>query len=267
MKTPTIEFNESTADPITCASPWAGSAKSTYQDLLLKPEYASLRFKFPLGTTWFRIVPALKNSDKGWMLGVHALNYSGGRHAHPRTLVPGDKSVFDQAYGWCKEHKPESLYSKANKGTNAYRLLTDPVCLFWMITEIEGKPVARLLLASGYDGSRGGTPGLGHQIWELTQEKDEDGNLIGNPADPESGTQISIEKTQVPGARYPTYRLSRGRIPAPVTEMLGKMDPEELAALTPLEEIVHRPSEEEEWQLLENVIDPETIREIQSAII
>ena len=164
------------------------------------------------------------------MLGVHALNYSGGRHAHPKTLVTGAKSVFDHAYTWCKEKRKDALYSKANR--DGYRLLTDPVCLFWMLTEIEGKVVARLILASGYDGSRAGTPGLGHQIWQLTQEKDEDGNLIGNPADPESGAQISIEKTQVPGARYPTYRLNKGRIPAPVTEMLGKMDPEELAALT-----------------------------------
>lgn len=265
MTTTTIEFNESSTDLITCASPWASPGRGTYQDLILKPEYSARRFKFPVGTTWFRIVPALKNSNKGWLLGVHALKYPAGCHAHPRTLVPGEKSVFDHAYGWCKEHKPEALYSKANKGTNAYRLLADPVCLFWMLTEIEGKSVARLLLESGYDGSRGGTPGLGHQIWKLSQEKDEEGNRLGNPAHPETGTQICVEKKEVPGARYSSYTAKMGRVPVPISEMIGKMDPE-AAALTPLEEVIHIPSEEEEWKLLENVIDPETVREIRQSM-
>lgn len=39
----------------------------------------------------------------------------------------------------------------------------------------------------------------------------------------------------------------------------------EAAALAPLEGVLHLPSEEEEWKLLENVIDPETIREIRSS--
>lgn len=264
MKTPIIEFNEPTDDLITCSSPWSGSGTSTYQDLILKSAYASRRFKFPLGTTWFRIVPALKTSDKGWMLGIQALNYSGGRHAHPRTFASGNKSAFDHAYAWCKENREEALYSKTNR--NGYKLLSDPICLFWMITEIDGKPVARLILASGYDGSRGGTPGLGHQIWQLTQEKDENGNLLGNPADPESGTQISIEKTQVPSSSYPSYRLKRGRIPTSVSELIGNMDPEEIAALAPLEGLAHRPTEEEEWQLLENVIDRDTIRRIRAPL-
>jgi hypothetical protein len=266
MKTTTIEFNDSSTDLITCASPWASSAKGTYQDKILKPEFAAHRYKFPVGTTWFRVVPALRDSNRGWVLGVHALQYPGGRHAHPRTITPGTKGVFDHAYGWCKDHKPEALYSKANKGTTAYRLLTDPVCLFWIITEIEGKPVARLVLESAYDGSRGGTPSIGHSILKLSQEKDEEGNRIGNPADPVTGAQICVEKRQVPGTRFSSYTAKMGRVPAPIRDMLGKMDPEEAAALTPLEEVVHIPSEEEEWKLLENVIDPETVREIRQSM-
>jgi hypothetical protein len=264
MKTTTIEFNQTSADLPTCASPWASSGKGTYQDKILKPEFVAHRYKFPVGTTWFRVVPALKNSNKDWMLGIHALDYSGGRHAHPKTLIPGTKSVFDHAYGWCKENRRESLYSKANK--EGFRLLADPICLFWMLTEIDGKPVARLVLESGYDGSRGGTPGLGHQIWRLSQERDEEGNRIGNPADPEIGTQICVEKKQVPGTRYSSYSLKMGRVPVPISEMLGKMDTDKTAVLTSLEEVIHIPSEEEEWKLLENVIDPETIREIRQSI-
>jgi len=264
MKTPTIEFQKPSATLIGCESPWASSVKNTYQDLILKPEYQKLKFKFPLGTTWFRIVPALSNSEKDWMLGGHALNYPGGRHAHPRTIKPGARSVFDHAYSWLKAHRPDSLYSKVNK--EGYKLLADPVCLFWMVTDLNGKPVSRLILASGYDGSRGGTPGLGHQIWQLTQEKDENDQFVGNPADPDIGMQISVEKRQNPGSRYPGYTLRRGRIPVPMSEMLEKMDAEEAAALTPLEELIHLPDEEEEWTLLGNVIDAETVRKIRDSV-
>lgn len=264
MKNTTIEFNDGSADPIAGASPWASPAKGLFKDLILKPEFAFRRFKFPVGQTWFRIVPAMKQSEKGWLLGVHALQYKNGRHAHPKTLSAGEKSVFDHAYSWAKKHKDEALFSKSNK--DGYRLLTDPVFLCWMLVEENGKTVARLLLASGYDGSRGGVPGIGHQIWQLSQELDEDGHRIGNPGDPELGTQIRVEKKQTPGARYPSYTLKRGRIPVPVDEMIAKMDPDEMMALTPLEKVIHLPSEEDEWQLLENVIDPDTVREIRNSI-
>jgi len=263
MQTP-IEFNESTANPIACASPWSTHAKSSYQDRILKPEFEARRFKFPLGATWFRIVPALRNSDKGWMLGIHALQYAKGRHAHPKTISQVAKSVFDHAYGWLNENQSDDLYSKSNK--EGYRLLTDPVCLFWIIVEEGGKPVARLLIANGYDGSRGGGPAIGHQIWQLSQEIDEDGNQLGNPADPVKGVQICVEMRQTAGSRYPNYTLKRGRVPAPIQEMLGKMDPEETAALTALEQVVHQPSKDEEWQLLENVIPAETVSKIRNSI-
>jgi hypothetical protein len=266
MNPTAIEFHTpSTVPDAASVSPWLPPAKR-YQDLILKPEFASRRFKFPTGTTWFRVVPALRDSNKGWMLGVHALQYPGGRHAHPRTITPVAKSVFDHAYGWCKDHKPEALYSKTNKATDAYRLLADPFCLLWMLTEIDGKPVARLLLESGYDGSRGGTPGLGHQIWKLSQEKDEEGNRIGNPADPKVGAQICVEKKQGAGTRYSSYTAKMGRVAAPIDDMIAKMDPQEIAALTKLEQVVHLPSEEEEWKLLEQVIDAKTVEMIRDSV-
>lgn len=260
-----IEFNTPSTVTSAGASPWLPPAKR-YQDLILKPEFADRRYTFQPGTTWFRIVPALRGSAMAWMLGVHALQYPGGRHAHPKTITPGTKSAFDHAYAWCKEHKPEALYSKANKGTNAYRLLADPVCLFWMLVEEEGKTVARLLLARGYDGSRGGVPGLGHQIWKLSKELDEDGNPLGNPADPKTGAQICVEKRQSTGTRYPSYTLRMGRVPAPIDDMIAKMEPQEVAALTKLEQVVHLPSEEEEWKLLEQVIDAKTVEMIRDSV-
>lgn len=262
MKTK-IQFNVAPTTSLS-ASPWAAPAKTTYQDLILKPEFASRRLKFETGTTWFRIVPALPGSTVGWLQGIHALQYTKGRHIHPKTITPGAKSVFDHAYAWLKANQPESLYSKANK--EGYRLLSDPLSLCWVLAEEEGKHVARLILVSGYDGSRGGNAGLGHQIWQLAQETDEDGKLLGDPAHPLTGVQLCVEKRQTPGARYASYTLKRGRVVAPIQDMLAKMDPEEVAALTPLEEVVHLPTEDEEWDLLLNVLDSETIEKIRESV-
>lgn len=264
MKPTTIKFNDTSASSTASASPWAAPAKSAYQDKILKPGFAAKRYKFPLGTTWLRIVPALPESGRGWMLGIHALNYAGGRHAHPKTVVPKARSVFDHAYGWCKENCKESLYAKANK--EGFRLLADPLCLFWMLIEEGGKTTAHLLMESGYDGSRGGTPGLGYQIWKLTRELAEGGDPLANPADPSLGAQICVEKKQAPGARYPSYSLRLGRIPAPIDDMIAKMEPEEVATLTPLEQVIHLPAAEEEWELLENVIDAHTVARIRTAV-
>jgi hypothetical protein len=262
----TIEFKTTNPDEKQGFTPWIKSAQTTkYKDLVIKPEYATRRFSFPSGDTWFRIVPALKASSKNSFLGVHAIQYKGGRHAHARTLTPEHRSVFDQAYRWFLKHQPEALYSKSNK-EEGHRLLADPLLLFWIVTEVQGKPVLRLMLASGYDGLRGGNEGLGHQIWALSKELDEDGKLIGDPTDPELGVQICVTKTQAPGSKYATYRLKRGRIPAPVDQILAGMDKEELDLLTPLENVVRILTEEEEWQALEQVIDSETVRKIRESI-
>jgi hypothetical protein len=249
--------------PVPSVSPWLAPAK-LYQDLILKPEFAARRYKFPPKPTWFRIVPARSGSDRDWMLGVHALQYSRGCHAHSKTIVQGGRSVFDVAYAWLKQNRPNDLFSKQNK--DGFRLLTDPSYLCWILVEEEGKIVARLLLAKGYDGSRGGAPGLGHQIWQLSEEVDENGDLLGNPADPVIGAQICVEKRQTPESRYPSYTLRMGRVPAPIDEMLAKMDPEEMAALCPLEQVVYLPGEEQEWILLENVIDADTIGKIRNSV-
>jgi hypothetical protein len=263
MRTANIEFNPPSTVPLTSVSPWLPPAKR-YQDLILQSEFVDRKYTFPTGATWFRMVPVLPGSNRDWMLGINVLQYSGGRHTHPSSIIRGAKSVFDTAYGWLKENQKDTLYSKTNK--EGLRLLSDPFYLCWILVEEQGKAVARLLLANGYDGSRGGAAGLGHQILQLPNEVDEDGNPLGNPADPVNGAQICVEKRQVTASRYPSYRLRMGRVAAPYDEMIARMAPEEVAALTPLEKVVHLPSEEEEWRLLENVIDTETIGKIRNSL-
>ena len=61
-------------------------------------------------------------------------------------------------------------------------------------------------------------------------------------------------------------KLKRGRVVATIQKILAKMDPVEVSALTPLEQVIHVPSEEEEWQLLENLIDAATIEKIRTSV-
>lgn len=262
MKPQTIEFTNPPSNAEKPDDPWHNAGKGTYQDLILKPEFTARSFKFPKGATWFRIVPALRKSTKGWMLGVHALHFGGGRHTHAKTITPGGRSVFDAAYQWGKTNQPESLFTKANK--KGYKLLPDPLCLFWILVDVGGKIVSRLVILSGYDGSRGGNDGLGHQIWKKVRERDELGNLVANPIDAGAGLQICVEKTLPKDSRYPIYSLKIGRMPVPMSGLFAKMDQAEIDVLTALEDTVYLPSEEEEWQLLEKVLDPLTVGKIRA---
>ena len=259
-----IEFSSPDENNNNETTPWTKPKESNYQDHVLKPEYAARRLKFPVGQTWFRIVPALKQSIHAWMMCIHVLNFEGGRFAHPKNLRTKAKSVFDQAYSWAREHKPESLYSKANK--TGVRLLTDPMCVFWALLEEEGQTVARLFMGSGYDGSRGGAPGLGYQLWQLTKDRDENGQLVGDPLHPEKGVLVCVEKTQPKGAKYPAYGLRMGRNPTPMSSLFAKMAREEVNALCPLESAVRELSKEEEWQCLEKVMAPETVALIRASL-
>lgn len=85
------------------------------------------------------------------------------------------------------------------------------ICEFWLcclwksnVCAPWGNIVARLILASGYDASRGGSAGQGFKILEMTRERDELGNHVANPADPETGMQINVTRPQPLEAGYPT---------------------------------------------------------------
>ena len=263
--TTNIEFSSPDENNNNETTPWAKPKESNYTDLVLKSEYEARRLRFPVGQTWMRIVPALKTSAHGWMVPIHSLNFEGGRFAHPKTHRRNAKSVFDHAYSWTKQNHPDGLYSKANKA--GIRLLSDPVCLFWTVVVQEGeKPLTRLFLGSGYDASRGGVPGIGYQLWKLTREYDEGGNLVTDAVHPKSGVLVCVEKTKSQSAKYPNYKLRLGRQPAPVDNLLAKMDPEEVAALCPLENVVRELSSEEEWQCLAKVIAPETVALIRASL-
>jgi hypothetical protein len=109
--------------------------------------------------------------------------------------------------------------------------------------------------------------GLGYQIWRAAaRELDEKGNAVANAIDPNAGFKICVEKTQNPGAKYPSYNLRVGRIPSPMGPILETMSQEEVDVLRPLENVVHQLTEEEQWQCLEATMAKETVAEIRSQV-
>ena len=246
------------------STPWTSTRKGSYNDSLLRPEYVPKKLRFPAGKTMIRIVPSIRPSMYDWMIGVQAINYKDGRHAHPRTLGAG-KSVFDHAFSWLNTHRPETLFSKGNR--DGYRLLTDPVSVFWAIVEERGNWVARLFVGSGYDGSRGGVPGLGCQIYRMVKDLADEANPLADPADPEEGVMICVEKLQPAGAKYASYSLRLGSHPTPISKLISQMTEEEVSVLCPLENTIRILGEDEEWARLKNVgLNSDTIAAIRASV-
>lgn len=259
-----IEFAASQAGATETNSPWVTPKTQTYQDLVLKPEYADRKLHLSIGANWLRIVPALQASVHDWLLPVRAIDFPDGRFAHPRTLTKNAKNLFDHAYTWMQKNHPEALYSKANK--EGVKLLTYPLAAFWVLVEkVEGREV-RLFLGSGYDGSRGGTPGLGYRIWKHCLQRDEQNNLMAEVAHPEKGVLICVEKTQAKGVQYPSYSLKLGRQPAPVDELLASIDAEETCLICPQEQAIRELTLEEQWKCLEKVLPKALFNECKTSL-
>jgi hypothetical protein len=209
-----------------------------------------------------RILPAHSgSSNPHWLLPAHALTFKDGKFAHPKTLKHNAKSVYDHAYSWLLKHKPQMLFSKQHP--SGVRLLTDPVALFWVAVDQGDGPVLRLVQASGYDGSRGGAQGLGYQAYMLSCcHPEAPGKYAPDAGDPKEGVQICIEKIQGEEAKYPSYRLHRGRVPAPIDQILKLLPTEELAALCPIEKTVRELSAEEQWKRLATILPAEIVEQI-----
>lgn len=250
--------------------PWKRpAAKPTYQDELLVPEFANRQLRLAEGANWMRIVPAAYSGSEEWMLGLHVLSTPSGRFAHPRTFGPGNRSsVWDATYGYLRKTNPDKLYSKSSP--NGLKLLPDPVSLCFVITghgADDDTPLAvRLLLLSGYSGERGGPPGLGYQLYSMSHDLDENHDLAHNILGEQDGVQINIEKIVSKEAKYPRYILRAGRLPCPINELIARLPKDEAAVLQPLENVVRRMTEEEQWERLERLMPATEVATIRAAI-
>ncbi len=248
MTRKTIEFKTTSA----CPEPWKLSAAKKYADELLAPDLASRQLRLREGPNWMRIVPALQGSPSSWMHGIHALSTPTGRWCHPRTSTSGARSVWDEVYSHLHQTAPDKLFSRANR--DGLRLLPDPHSLCWVVVREEAEddsPLAlRLLILSGYSGNRGGSPGLGQQLLAMAGERDENGDLMHRIAGAEDGVQVNIEKIVSKESKFARYLIRAGRTPAPISGYLDRLPPEEVEILRPLDQVIRRMSEEEQWERL-----------------
>ncbi len=237
-------------------------AKPAYEDLILKPEYRSRRYTFPAGTTCIRILPPIKGSCE-WEHEIHVLSHATGQHLHPKSVRPKAKSVYDITYSWLRTHKPGQLYSKANRD-DGYRLLPSKMAACWLLVEIDGEMKAKLFVGSTYDGGlQGGNCGIAHQLFRVAREINQPGGH--DAVNAEHGVQIVVEKTSPDGSKYPSYKMTRSHMAAPIGRYLERMQDAELAALCPLHEVLHRMDVEEEWELVAKVIGEELRDQIRNS--
>jgi len=233
-----------------------------YQDIIFRPEFEHLRLNFPHGLTWVRILPGLGNSAYGWLLPILALEFPGGRFVHPASFALNKRSAFDVAHEWLLQREPQLLCSKTNK--TGFRLLPVQLCAFWAIEYSEqNNHSLRLVLESFKDGSKG-SAGLAHEIWRKIFERDENELRMRDALHPKSGVMISVERRKRKNAP-PLDWVRVGRIPHNVDTMLEKVSPVESAVLCPLEQVIHEPTVEEQWDYLGRLITPELATRIRAA--
>jgi|GEM_PF-858973 len=255
----TIEFNTSTND---ISAQLSRGKPNAYEDLILVESYRKYRHQFEAGKTKIRLLPALMGGGN-WMLQIPTLQHPNGRHAHPRTLQAGARSVHDLAYSHMKEKHPTRLFNRQNK--SGIRLLPSPMSLCWGIIEDANGIRLRLLLHSHYDGCRGGSNGLGNLIYEQVLRPGLDSNQAGHPLNRADGVSLLIERIGGTDTKFPSYRVSLSSDRSPLQSLLEKISEVEHNALCTLEETIHILTPEEEWSLLAKALGDDLVSEIRSA--
>ncbi len=251
-----IEFQENTPGELDLISPLPASAHTPFRDLILKPEFAELRYTLPKGTSTFRILPAIKGSPH-WMASIHALSHANGRHAHPKTTQASASSVFDTAQAWLKQHQPEMLYSKGTPG--GHKLWTLPLAACWILVDGPVQPKLRIILASAFAGARQqAKSGLGHQIPELVRQNR---HLL----DADEGYQVRVTRAYPVGNKFPETQLSVNRTDSSLNECLGKLSSEDLRLVCPIGNTIRQIDPEHEWALLAATIGQDTTEKIRAA--
>jgi len=236
-------------------------SRKNYQDRILRPEYRHLRLRFPFGPTWLRIISPFGNDDD-WHRPILAHEYPGGRFVHPATFYPDQRSAFDIAHDWFRIFRPKMLRSRSNK--RGYRLRPVQLCAFWAIeySETDGHAL-KLVLESFHDGVKSPT-GLAHEIRRKIMEKDETGQPLCDALHPENGVMVCVERCQRQFSKAPLDWVRVGRVPRSAGALFEKVRREEMSAFCLLEEALHEPTVEEEWNYLGRLVTPRLADEIRT---
>jgi len=250
-----IEFKPSVNQPTTALA-------NHYEDLILTEPYRKYRHRFESGKTNIRLLPTLPGGDN-WLLQISTLQHSQGRHAHPKTIDRNAKSVFNLAYEYLKDRNPESLYNRSNR--SGFRLLPSPMSLCWAIVQDKNGTKLRLILASYYDGSRGGTKGLGYAICSQALVAGEDCCLPGHPINHMDGRSLIVDRSIKKDSKIPQFRVSTSEDRGPIQALLDKITDVEINVLCPLEKTICIPEQDKEWLILAKVVGDKLAGEIRSA--
>ncbi len=252
-----IEFQQHTPGELELISPLPTSSHTPFRDLILKQDYAGLKYTMPRGTSTFRILPAIKGTQQ-WMASIHSLSHANGRHTHPKTTQASASSVFDKAQAWLKQHAPEMLYSKLIP--TGHKLWTSPLAACWILVDGAENPQLRILLASAFAGSRqGAKSGLGHQIFELVRQNS---HLL----DTDEGYQVKITRAYSAGNRFPETQLSVNRTATSLNECLGELSSEDLRLVCPIGNTIRQIDTEHEWALLAATIGQDATAKIRATV-
>lgn len=252
-----IEFQQHTPGELDLISPLPTSSHTPFRDLILKQEYAGLKYTMPRGTSTFRILPAIKGTQQ-WMASIHALAHAYGRHAHPKTSQPSASSVFDTAQTWLKQHQPEMLFSKS--APTGHKLWTSPLAACWILVDGPGQPQLRILLASAFAGARQqAKSGLGHQILELVRQNS---HLL----DADDGFHVKVTRAYSAGNRFPETQLTVVRTATSLNESLGDLSSDDLRLVCPIGNIIRPIDTEHEWALLAATIGQDVTAKIRAAV-
>lgn len=248
-----IEFGDNSEG--TAPDPLAKTEKSEsgFRNLVFQEKFWEKQLKFVKETTWLRFLPTVKPSPYGWMMTLDVYRDKGGvTFVSPATFDRNARDPFRVASQWLRKNKPELL---GNKDTNpgGFKPYPSQYGVAWCVdTEaVEGSRL-RLFYASLYDGSRGGTKGLGCNLKSLSEEKDNEpgsetnGQLVhGDITAEEAGKLVKVVKTKSEKSEFPSYAPGIGKADAPLDPIIRGLTDAEHELVCPLESVIYIPTEDE----------------------
>jgi hypothetical protein len=251
-----IVFNDAGSAPIIPTMSTAAAAPR-WRDTTVIAEGSKLRFRWPVGKTLIRLFPFVTGAeDKSY---IHLINVV-KNDAFKAIATPGD--LFSRAYSWMWANQKDDLYHyEKNKGGIKLKPATEGLAwaAYW---DEENKPHLGLIQTAF---SAGKNPGLLADIVAAAEAKEinpatgeEDRVYEASIVDPVRGRLITIEKVvdKTVEARYGTsYKATiSSKENAPLEAIASTLPAEEMAILRPLEQLTHKPTEEEQRELLKGYL-------------
>lgn len=246
----TVEFQSNSSSAPSPLAPTGYGSKKTWQDNTYKPEYQGLTLRIDQKITWLRVLPPIKGSQHNWIHPFNQFVDGEGRYTaftDPQTF--GQESLFAKAQQWFRKNKPECLYV-ADTNPRGFKLYSKKMGSAWVINSAapEGSRL-RILSKSMYDGIKGGSQGLGFQLWSLANQVDnEPGSatlgqpIYGDVSDPQNGRLLKIEKSGEKQLTSYTAGIGKSIVPLNMDELTDA----EVDLIKPLETLLHVPTMDEQ---------------------